>query len=377
MRTALVLILLFSAVGRAEEQSLGGDFGPVRSDIFIPNTKVVRGVIVHAMNAQFKTDDRWAELGREIGFAHVVMSIDRKATNRPNRLAAALEESLKDFATKSGRPELVYAPRVGTGHSAGGMVTEVLIRDPAKLDGEGRKVPLLFSMGEIPDGFKMLPAIDEFYVPARKQGLPWGLGVQHGCAHDWGNAAALQVPWIKAIVRLRLDADADPTNGPVQLKPVVLEEGWLGDRATTNGAYPTVAAWADYKGDKAAASWFPDRATAEVWRAWSAKNVPVTLEAVTTNHSAKLPELDARKSRDLNVPAGVGVTLSVSVKPGATVKKVAYYAGDKLLGEVAAAPWNFEWTKPPSGCHVVHARWMGADDQPGASNPSLFVIRAK
>ena len=393
MRTAFALVLLLAATGRAEDQSFGGDFGPVRSDVFIPDVKVVHGVIVHAMNAQFKTDDRWAELGRELGFAHVVMSIDRKANNRPDKLAAALEASLKEFAAKSGHPELVHAPRVGTGHSAGGMVTNVLIRDPArtlttcvdcswvydpaKLDADGKKVPLLFTMGAIPDGFKMLPAIDQFYVPARKDGLPWGLGLQHGCAHDWGNAAALQVPWIQAVVRLRLPADADPTQGPVKLKPVVLEDGWLGDRESASGTFATVAAWGDYKGDKAAAAWFPDRATAEVWRAWSTKNSPVTLEAATADGSAKLPAFDPKKSRDLKVPAGVGVKLSVSVKPGTAVKKVAYYAGDTLIGEATAAPWEFEWAKPPAGCHAVHARWTRADDKPGASNPSLFLVRAK
>lgn len=393
MRLAFAFVLLSAAVGRADEQSLGGDFGPVRSDVFIPDVKRVRGVIVHAMNAQFKTDDRWAELGRELGFAHVVMSIDRKANNRPDKLAAALEQSLKEFATRSGHPELVHAPRVGTGHSAGGMVTNVLIRDPArtlttcvdcswvfdpaKLDADGKKVPLLFTMGAVPDGFKMLPAIDQFYAPARKDGLPWGLGLQHGCAHDWGNAAALQAPWIQAVVRLRLDADADATKGPVQLKPVVPEDGWLGDRATADGIYATVAPWADFKGDKAAAAWFPDRATAEVWRAWSSKNSPVTLEAATADGSAKLPGFDPKKSRDLKVPAGVGVKLSVSVKPGTTVKSVAFYAADKLVGEATAAPWAFEWAKPPAGCHAVSARWTGADNTPGVSNPSLFLVRAK
>ncbi|MBA4187141.1 MAG: hypothetical protein C0467_03900 [Planctomycetaceae bacterium] len=393
MRAAVALLLLFPAVSRSGEQSFGGDFGPVRSDIFIPDVKVVRGVIVHAMNAQFKTDDRWADLGRELGFAHVVMSIDRKANNRPTKLTAALAESLKEFAAKSGHPELVHAPRVGTGHSAGGMVTDVLIRDPAltlttcvdcswvldpaKLDAEGKKVPLLFTMGAIPDAFKMLPAIEQFYVPARKDSLAWGLGLQHGCAHDWGNAAALQVPWMKAIVAIRLDPAADPTKGPVKLKPVVLEDGWLGDREATNGTYATIASWADYKGDRATAAWLPDRTTAEVWRAWQSKNSPITLEAATADGSAKLIPFDPKKSRDLKVPAATAVKLSVSVKPGITVKKVAYFAGEKLIGEATAAPWEFTWDKPLIGCHVVYARWTNTDDQPGVSNPSLFLVRAK
>jgi hypothetical protein len=393
MRAAVLALLLVASQASAGEQSFGGDFGPVRADVFVPDVKVVRGVIVHAMNAQFKTDDRWAELCRELGFAHVVMSIDRKANNRPDKLAAGLAASLKEFAEKSGHPELVHAPRVGTGHSAGGMVTAVLIRDPAatlttcvdcswvtdpaKLDAAAKGVPLLFTMGAVPDGFKMLPAIDQFYVPARREGLPWGLGVQHGCAHDWGNAAALQVPWIKAVVRTRLDPAADPTNGPVKLRPVVAEDGWLGDRSTAAGTFATVAAWGDYKGDRAAAAWFPDRATAEVWRAWSSKNSPVTLEAATADGAATLAPFDPKKSRDLKVPAGVGVKLSASVKPGTAVKKVAYYAGDALIGEATDAPFEVTWAKPPAGCHAVWVRWVGADDTPGAANPALLLVRGR
>lgn len=378
---------------RAEEQTWGGDYGPVRSDIFIPDTKLIRGIIVHAMNAQFKTDDRWADLCRELHFAHVVMSIDRKANNRPDKLARALEESLKDFAEKSKHPELVHAPCVGTGHSAGGMVTQVLIRhptktlttcvdcswvyDPAKLDAEGKKVPLLFTMGAIPDDFKMLPAIEQYYLPARKEGLPWGLGLQHGCAHDWGNAGTLQVAWIKAIVRLRLPTDADPSQGPVTLKPIKLEEGYLGDRNTTEGNFATVASWADYKGEKEKAVWFPDKATAEVWRAWSANKSPVQLEASLADRSQKLAAFEPKKSRDFRVPAEQGVKLSVLIQPATKLKKVTYYVGDLALAEVKEAPWNFDWNKPLLGCHAVYARYLTTEGQEGVTNPALFRVLAK
>jgi len=345
------------------------------------------------MNATFKTDDKWADLGRELGFAHAVMSIDRKANSRPDKLAAALTTCLKDFAEKSGHPELVNVPRVGVGHSAGGMVIGVLIRDPGttlttcidcswvtdptKLEGEAKKVPMLFSMGAIPDGFKMLPAIDQHYVPARKEGLPWGMGVQWGCAHDFANAGTLMIPWIKAIARIRLDPTADPTKGPVPLRPVKLEDGWLGDRASTDGTFATIAAWADYKGDRAVATWFPDRATAEVWRAWQSNKSPVILEASTADGLAKFPPFDPKKSRDLQVPTGMAVKLSVSVKAHTPVSKVAFYSGDILIGEAAAAPWEATWEKAAPGCHSVYVRWIGVDDKPGVSNPALVRVRSR
>jgi len=387
----LAVLLVVPLAAPAADQTFGGDYGPVHADIFIPEVKVVRGVILHSMNAAFKPDDKWADLCRELGFAHVVTSINPKATSRPDKLAAALTTCLKDFAAKSGHPELVNVPRVGVGHSAGGMVIGVLIRDPSttlttcidcswvfdptKLDADAKQVPMLFSMGAIPDGFKMLPAIEQHFVPARKEGLPWGMGVQWGCGHTFANAGTLMFPWIKAVVRIRLDPAGDPTKGPVKLLPVKIEDGWLGDRASTDGTFATVAAWADYKGDRASAAWFPDRATAEVWRAWQTNKSPVILEASTADGTAKLPAFDPKKSRDLQVPAGIGAKLSVSVKPGTPVSKVEFFSGDQVIGVATAAPWEFSWEKPTPGCHAVYARWTGADGKPGVSNPSLFRVR--
>jgi len=389
LRFALAFLMICPMAAPAAEQTFGGDFGPVHADILIPDAKVVRGVIVHAMNTAFKTDDRWAALGQELGFAHVVMSIDRKANNRPDKLAAALGQCLKEFGAKSGHPELVGAPRVGVGHSAGGMVISVLIRDPAttlttcvdcswvtdptKLDANAKGVPMLFSMGAIPDGFKMLPAIEQHFVPARKEGLPWGMGVQWDCAHDFGNAATLMIPWIKAVVRLRLDPAADASK-PVALRPIKLEDGWLGDRTSTDGTFAAIAAWADYKGDRAAASWFPDRATASVWRAWQTKKSPVVLEAAAADGSAKIPAFNPKKSRDLSLAVGTDIKLSVSAKPETRIRKVTYFAGDQPIAEAAAAPWEALWKNAPPGCHPVYAQWVDSDDKPGVSNPALVRV---
>ena len=191
------------AAGRAPEAAdvvLGTQVGTVDVRIFIPRQAApARGLIVHAANYVLKDDDRWAELCRQMRFAHVAMNIPnvQKATNRHQALAKALEQGLKEFAGKTGQPELTRLPAVGTGHSAGGLVTGVLLRDPgrtitncidcgwvmdpSKLAPEAARVPALFTMGAVPDDFKMLPSIEANFEPARRQGRR-GASASNGAA---------------------------------------------------------------------------------------------------------------------------------------------------------------------------------------------------
>lgn len=362
---------------------LGTQVGVVDVRIFIPRLAgPVRGVVVHAANYTLKPDDRWAELCRQFGLAHVAMNIPnvQKATGRHQKLATALEEGLKEFAAKSGRTELTSAPRIGTGHSAGGLVTGVLLRDPArtitncidcswvmdstKMAPEAARVPALFTMGATPDAFKMLDAIDQHFHPARQKGLPWGLGVQWGCAHDFGNSAALMFAWIEAMVRLRL-ADAGPA-----LREMKLEDGWLGDPSSTAGTWATVAPWAEYRGDRAKAAWFPNRAAAWTWRAWQSRDSPVVLRARAGD--ATLPEWNAKRAMDLMTDAGTEIVLSV--KAAGAVKGVRYFDGDVELGR-GGDGWAMVWRDAAKGCHVVHAQWEDESGKPGATNPALIIVR--
>jgi hypothetical protein len=357
--------------------------GEVDVQIFIPRVDgPVRGLIVHAANYGLKADDRWAELCRQIKFAHVAMNIPnvQRATGRHQKLSKALGEGLKEFAVTSGRAELMGLPLIGTGHSAGGLVTGVLLKDPArtitncidcswvmdstKLSPEAARVPALFTMGAIPDAFKMLDAIDQHFYPARQKNLPWGLGVQWACAHDFGNSATLMFAWIDAMVRMRMAGDSGT------LQDVKLEEGWLGDPSSVSGTWATVAPYAQYPGERAKAAWFPNRAVAWTWRAWQAKDSPGGLRARADE--AALPDWSAKRAMDLMADAGAEITLSVRTER--PLKRVRYFDGDVLIGEGAGEGWKLAWRNAARGCHVVHAQWDNEAGKPGAANPALIIV---
>lgn len=365
---------------------LNTQVGVVDVRIFIPaQARPVRGLIVHAANYKLSAEDRWAELCRQLGFAHVAMNIPnvQKATGRHQKLSKGLEDGLKEFTEKSGRPELTRVPLIGTGHSAGGLVTGVLLKDPArtitncidcswvmdstKLSPEAAQVPALFTMGAIPDAFKMLDAIDQHFYPARTNNLPWGLGVQWGCAHDFGNSATLMFAWIQALVPMRMTDDAG------KLRDLKLEEGWLGDPSSTSSTWATVASSADYAGDRSRAVWLPNRGVAWTWRAWQSKESPVTLQAQAGD--AKLPEWSPKKAMDLMTIAGTEIILSV--RSDKAIKNVRYYDGDVEIGPGSGDGWRLNWRDASNGCHAVHAQWEDEDANPGATNPALIVVRGE
>lgn len=72
------------------------------------------------------------------------------------------------------------------------------------------------------------------------------------------------VAFCEAAMRTRLNADGT-------LKPVTLEQGWLGgnyDRRQGGQQDLAVAPYADYAGDRSIANWLPDETFAKIWQAY-------------------------------------------------------------------------------------------------------------
>ena len=399
---AAIAVLLFGTFAAPLYSNEAADDDPevfstvvdeIEVKIFVPaEVEVFRGALLHSANASFKTTGRWAELCKQEGWVHVVTSMRnvRKQGNRGPRLHKAAIEGLQQCAQAKNHPELAHAPLIGVGHSAGGLVTRVLDREskravtyaidcswvvkPESVSPEFALVPAMFTMGELPDAFKMLPAIPNAYEPARKQGLPWGLGLQPGCKHDWGNAGTMMVPFIKGVAAFRIPDDWDPRSGPAPLVDMKQEHGWLGNRSTMGSHFATVASWSEYQGDKSAAAWFPDRATAYVWRAWCSKFPPVQLNAKTTDDSSKLSVYKKRSGVSMYPAAGKDIELGVVLDEGTALKRVRYFSGDTLIGESSAAPWTFLWKSPPVDQHAVFVEWTLADETIGVSNPGLITV---
>jgi len=397
-KTAIVSVALVTLAAlpcRADEGTiLKTKIGPVDVGLFIPaDTKPLRGLYVHAAHYRIKADDRWAEASRAIGFGHIALNINLKLNNRPKKLRKGLDDALKEFAAKTGRSELSHLPMIGVGHSAGGMVVPVLlasperaittcvscgwITDPKKLKPADKSVPMLFTLGAIPDAFKMLPGIESRFIPARSDGLAWGLALQWGCAHDFANSAALFIPWSQAIAAMRLPKYPPRSGGPVKLRNVKLSDGWLGQSPKIKTNLAVVARYNEYKGDKTKAVWLPNRSVAMVWRAMQSNDPPIILQASSGDGSAKLPKANPKSERQMTIPPGGSIILQATIRRGFGVSKLEYYDGDRLIGQATKAPWRVDWTQAPAGPRAVWAMWTSSDGKKGVSNPALILVRPK
>src|SRR5439155_12922377 len=73
------------------------------------------------------------------------------------------------------------------------------------------------------------------------------------------------------------------------------------------------------------------------------------------------------------LPANLTLTADVS-DPDAAVTRVEFFASINKLGEATAAPYNFVWTNPPAGPHVLTAK--ATDTLGGARTSAPLNITA-
>jgi hypothetical protein len=99
------------------------------------------------------------------------------------------------------------------------------------------------------------------YQQVRGTGGLWALAEEPRTQHrsHSANQRQLILEWFTTILSLREPAT---TGGP--LRAIAEESGWLGDPVTR-----VVSSWADFVGNRRAASWFPTQATATRWRSFT------------------------------------------------------------------------------------------------------------
>lgn len=219
------------------------------------------------------------ELGREfraLALDHGLAMLGTSRTGQgklPNQPQsdALIFEAITEASRISGRPELasapifVYAASGGTPPAAGfaarnpERVGALVMKVPGVPQRLGNPValavPTYLILAEY-ERFADNTAVVAVAAANRRAGGLWAVAMEPGVPHHAMTPShrALTVNWLRAIVTLRLGAEALEL-----LRNVPESAGWLG--------HPDIgiANWADYTGDRQAASWFPSRSTAEEW----------------------------------------------------------------------------------------------------------------
>ena len=265
----------------------------VRFDLWIPDgADVVKGIVVMSGHGSgsglFRRPDLRA-LARELDLA-LVMFIGNPV-QRGFWPRGLLYERLTAFAQTCGHPELAHAPLFLYGHSNGTGFSAIFAAAEADrvwgwvsmrpgvtfqvYQPGAARVPGLVIFGE-EDDFLARPSRDEnlAVVPAlrKKHDAVWNMVVEPKTGHGPGEKTwPLVFSFLRHTFHARVPATGDARKGPVPLTPLSVENGWLGRNwDLSKGGYQElpIAAYADFAGDRSAASWLVNAAYAADWQAF-------------------------------------------------------------------------------------------------------------
>jgi hypothetical protein len=290
-----------------------------------------------------------------------------------------MQNALKQLAAESKHPELVHAPYAATGFSAGGgfarrllkevpdkVIAAVGVGSTLKLSGIAdahRGTPVCIINGEH-ESNGMASALEPVLAQHRPKGALWGWMAVPGVGHAMVGQEVLAMPILNAAVRLRYPADGDVRKGPVKLKRVDPESGWVADNTTWKSGLTAVTPAKKFKGSTAKSSWLLNDEIAFIYRAYASYGRPLKITS-------------PRNDRDLVWDAGSSVTIDVDDSRFAGWKRLELYDGAKKVGELTKGPARFTIKNLKAGYHAFSVLGTDGKGNTRPSNPVLVVVRSK
>lgn len=324
---------------RSRDPVLGGSRDKVFFSVWIPEgVKTVRGTICNPFSRDEGVSKHWQAACRHWQFAYVQTDFDAVKKEE----FALVQTALAELAKKSGHPEIEHMPFCWTGMSRGGgmsmqlaelMPERTIASVPVCLEvgptsEASRRIPVLTVFGE-KDGSQMAKLLGKLPTE-RKQQAHWGIAVQWGRKHEFGQANNLSFVFLDDVIARRLP-DETAVKGPVKLKDIPIVEGWLGDPATWSkeGRRPTIQPWKEFKGERENACWLPATRSVALWQAFVAGTREVTITEPTG-----LGDGQAFGQHSAARPVTVKLSVSEKLKP----EKVELWDADQRLAVRTEAP---------------------------------------
>jgi hypothetical protein len=163
---------------------------------------------------------------------------------------------------------------------------------------------------------------------------------------------------------------------PTQLTQIVIkrESGWLMSPDDWDSPFPTIAPYADYKGDKGKASWLPDAYMAYVARAYGAGSGP---SAIGHTMDTPLVTVQPPCAGEACTPRSAGVKSPVLFEVtamGEQPQTLELWDGDKRLFAVPGPPFRVSITDWTPGVHAIYGLGTYADGHKVVSKPRTVVV---
>jgi len=311
----------------------------------------IRGVVIEMHQSQVAYCRDMQQFARGIGFGVYAMLI------RWADFEKVLPDQIAELGKAIGHPEMGNVPWavIGGSRNAGALCMYAR-KDPNRIlcvlmnGSPGHNMNLadpddmrtfratpLFAVNGSADPF-VNGACNWFkgaYPPVMKARLPYGGAITWGGGHGATDNHVMYWPFVEAAVAARYPKDASPLAGPVRLKPLSYDSGWLvGPVNWDDPGGETAAPVAQYKGDIARATWLPDARTVAVWRAYMVRQPAATVVA----------------------QGGADGKTALKLAGAADdAREAKFYDGEVLLGAASAAPFALVTDKLAKGPHYVYA----------------------
>jgi hypothetical protein len=363
--------------------------------------KTVRGLLVESNYYGGDSRQNWTfcHYYREFMHLHDFALVAAAGTCPHVKAFQGFRKSLQMISVDSKHSELVNAPYVAVGFSAGGgFASTLMTMDPEKTIAAGiiearynftRLLPpnpppsaavldalmpipsVLFVGGkhnspDIQTGvFKM---VDEVFMPFRPKGAQYAWLVLPDYAHEYAENRQdlLAMPLMDLAVRTRYPKDGDVTKGPIKLLSIDPATGWVADNTTWKSGLTKIVPVRQFKGDLGHSSWLQNEDIAFIYRAYATHNNPLTITA---------PGPCGPGTPAVDPGSNVAITVDASKFPN--WKKLEFYDGAKKLGTITEAPAEFTATNLTPSYHVFSVLGTDAEGNVRTSNPVMVIVRAE
>jgi hypothetical protein len=328
-----------SAMAAKATQNVTYDTRSVATTLWYPDKlELIRGVIVFTGGAAsgMSGDTRgmvdnkfWQRFAESFGFAILGNQFVGSYANAAGGTGKALLDSLTALATATSHAELAHAPLLLEGFSNGGYFSFTFSQfAPARviafclnksgfakapMDAPFLAVPGLLIWGSEEPTNNVPTVIHSLVQQGRMNHALWAELKEWGAQHEEGIAEQVFAPFFADMIAARYPIGASPLSADVPLIALAESSGWLADHSDTsvNANVPVTAAFADYKGDKLAASWLPSEGLANLWRGF------VTKTPIMLSSPAAGAQFDANQALQLTA-TGLGTGESATFLAGAT-----------------------------------------------------------
>jgi hypothetical protein len=179
--------------------------------------------------------------------------------------------------------------------------------------------------------------------------------------------------YLDRCIALRLPAETPPAGQPTKLRPVVPEDGWVGDYNPV-GQWNPIAPFKEAKG-MFSPVWLPDEYAAWMWRSYHSAKPDIKLTAPVIEYRKKDgkwggPECGLGYGGSVKA----GTPLRFGAEVGGDYAKVEFHDGHRVVGTVQSAPWQADDIKLERGLHALFAVGVTADGSRSASRPAFLIV---